>query len=497
MAEKTPGGESKRPRKAPSLNKKFTPAPLENTLGSNPENADKIAQIRAVASQQESEAKALGPNYKPEKSLISNAVDLQTTEAGDISYTPSDLSRKFAMRNTQAQQTGAVVPTRTFRGRRDAAFNSAFGTSGSVESQEVSFAPRQVASKINIVPEQKDTRTGEIIPASVQRGEPVMSKEVYAIPGRRVSTPYSTPQQVANRTELSRLRAADAEEQTNTMAIGVAKQVHRQAFPGVPWPGMTAHKQMMSDRQAKIDADNSSYEAMRPKPVIKPAEESIPAQPSKPTVKATPVTGTITYPADPANTIYIDNTNHPLYKHGRKLYDAYATGGNKESRWRKGDTEKSNWTRDTLKNKIIPALYPDKEDAAYKDIMSQPDKIVDVFKEYHDKQKAFAAAHKKGLVPSVTLTDANGNPKLDKNGDPVQRRLLQVHQINKKIRALKTKVGNISYVDLSDPEEEKRSREESIRATQDTTNPLLGGLGNTEGYNSDTEGPSLDTKTIR
>jgi hypothetical protein len=255
MAEKTPGEAPKRPRKAPSLNKKFTPAPLENTLGSNPENADKIAQIRATASQQESEAKSLGPNYKPEKSLISNAVDLQTTEAGNISYTPSDLSRKFAMQNNRAKETGAVVPTRTFRGRRDAAFNSAFGTSGTVESQEVSFAPRQVASKINIVPEQKDRRTGEVVPPFVTRGEPVMSKEVYAIPGRRVSTPYIAPQQSANRTELSKLRAADAEDETHTMVIGVAKQVHKQTFPGVPWPGMTAHKQMLSDRQAKIDKD--------------------------------------------------------------------------------------------------------------------------------------------------------------------------------------------------------------------------------------------------
>jgi hypothetical protein len=189
--------------------------------------------------------------------------------------------------------------------------------------------------------------------------------------------------------------------------------------------------------------------------------------------------------------------NHPISKHGRKLYDAYATGGNKESRWRKGDTEKRYWTRDTLKNKIIPALYPDKEEAAYKDIMSQPDKIVDVFEEYHTKKKAFETAHKKGLVPAVTVVDTKGNPKLDANGDPVQRKLMEVHQINKKIRALKTQLRSTPSVNLSDPEEERRSRQEQSSAIQDTANPLFGGMGNTESYNSDTEGPSLDTKTIR
>jgi hypothetical protein len=493
-----------------SLKDKFQPAPLTNNLGNDPENLSKIEEIRHLARQREAQAKTLGPNYKPEKNVESTANPVVSTEDGKITYSPSDLARKYSISNRLAQNTQEVVP-----GRKSAGRNNLYAPSGTIESQEVSFAPRQVASKINVVPEQKDARTGEVIPPFVTRGEPVMSKEVYAIPGERKSQPYFTPEQINNRSQLVKQQqqaiAATSSQSTSTsddyLESRMRKHTPAESLPPLPTPKNTEK----SDE--RVRGDSRGFRGFAPKPemlTLTPeqiakhgvdtvnrlmkthdvhvqlkgqhiarlvnVDEELTHTPSGQQIKRfVPLNseGMEMGPnaLKPTRPSYLmeGEVQNPLYRHGVSLFNKYAP---KSKRFPFGDnldnvdpTSKANWVREHLRDKVVPALYPDNEAAAYKDIMNHPDKIVDVFEEHHTKQKAFESAHRKGGVLPTLPTG-----KLDPvTGEEKRRPPRSVHTLNREIQRLRN--SNLPYTgpQLDDPEDVRRQRAADKQALRDSS----------------------------
>ena len=405
---------------------KLAPAPIDTTIGGDPENAEKLEKIKAIAMQQEQEAKKLGANWVPANPVEKSASVIDTApEAKTIAYTPSDLARKYSMGTKMAASTGSIGRNAYARSRQAAGFREMFG-----------------------------------------KTTPILASDLSTRELRTVGTSFEgTPSQKTNRDQLEELKAKNADEDLLNMQVGVAKQVHRAAFPGVPWPGMTAHRQMMSERQAKIDADNKAYEELRPKITFKGTTE---ASSAATLPSASPQTPTVTKPRYiPSNTVdysgvtYTDTTNHPLVRHTSHLYATYGPNKTKEAWFQPSDSEKTNWVRNHLKTKVLPALYPDNEKAAYDETMKDPDKIVDLFETYHTRQKAYESAFKKGVLPGIEETDKDGNV--------FRRKARTVHTINAEIQRLKNSNLDKRYVELDDPEDVKRAAQEQSQAIQDSS----------------------------
>jgi hypothetical protein len=406
---------------------KLAPAPIDTTIGGDPDNAEKLEKIKAIAVQQEQEAKKLGPNWVPANPAEKSSDVIDTApETKTIAYTPSDLARKYSMGTKMAASTGSIGKNAYARSRQAAGFREIFG-----------------------------------------KTSPILASDLSTRELRTAGTYFEgTPSQKTNRDQLEELKAKDAAEDLLNMQVGVAKQLHRASFPGVPWPGMTAHRQMMSERQAKIDADNKAYEELRPKVTIPPT--STKASGEGAIFSAPPQTPNVTKPRYiPSNTIdysnvtYTDITNHPLYKHTRTLYDTYGPNKNKEAWFQPSDSEKTNWVRNHLKTKVLPALYPDNEKAAYDETMKDPDKILDLFETYHTRQKAYESAFKKGVLPGIEETDKDGNV--------FRRKARTVHTINAEIQRLKNSNLDKRYVELDDPEDVERDKKEQTQAIQDSS----------------------------
>jgi len=130
------------------------------------------------------------------------AYSTSTPKTPTINYTPGDLGRKYGAQNVRPS-TEKINPDAGRRNWASRTHQEMYGPAGSVQSQEVSFAPRQVGSSISFG--EDENKKPFVLP-----GEPVMGKELYAIPGRTITSPYNTPEQDRNRAHLIRqqLRAS-------------------------------------------------------------------------------------------------------------------------------------------------------------------------------------------------------------------------------------------------------------------------------------------------
>ena len=510
---------SSKPR---SLNSKFQPKPLTNTLGSDPENLSKIDEIRHLARQREAEAKTLGPNYVPEQSVEkTTAPVIRSGDDGTIDYTPSDLSRKYNIRN-RALAPVSVDPARAAAAKRKDLEDRTYGRIAPVLASDINS--RQVSTigrAFDGTPEQLEARRRNAA-AEYDRVNAVKignARQVHSV----VFPGHPFPGLTEHENMLQRREAA--------IKTDAAMAAHSNMFPGVPWPGLKAHTQMVNDLNAK-KAQESEARARARQLTEKPVEPKVPTTalatpaPSRPLLVLTGeqikehgvdkvnslmkthdvhiqlgdkhigriISTTEEFIHKPSgqqiiNMIPINSqgiqmgpdatqtpfmaegeVQNPIYRHGVSLFNKYAPRSKRFPDGVERDNvpymDKHNWVRDHLKNKVVPSLYPDNEAAAYKELAwNHPDKIVDAFEEHHTKQKAFEAAHRKGGVLPTIPTD-----KIDPaTGENKRRPPRAVHIINKEIRRLKN--TNIGWTgpELDDPAEVAKQKRADRQALVDST----------------------------
>jgi hypothetical protein len=515
-----------------SLKDKFQPAPLTNNLGNDPENLSKIEEIRHLARQREAQAKTLGPNYKPEKNVESTANPVVSTEDGKITYSPSDLARKYSLNNRSALNTPDLIPSKvTARKIKESEARTYGRIVPVVASDLASRQVRTVGRAFEGTPEQLEARKGLSAAAYERQNANRISnaRQVHSavFPG------HPFPGLTEHENMLARREAA--------IKTANAQRVHSNLFPDVPWPGLEAHTQMVNDLKSnqsrlaelrtrqltekpkndpipqvtveKPTRDSGGFRGFAPKPemlTLTPeqiakhgvdtvnklmkthdvhvqlegqhiarlvnVDEELTHTPSGQQIKRfVPLNseGMEMGPnaLKPTRPSYLmeGEVQNPLYRHGVSLFNKYAP---KSKRFPFGDnldnvdpTSKANWVREHLRDKVVPALYPDNEAAAYKDIMNHPDKIVDVFEEHHTKQKAFESAHRKGGVLPTLPTG-----KLDPvTGEEKRRPPRSVHTLNKEIQRLRN--SNLPYTgpQLDDPEDVRRQRAADKQALRDSS----------------------------
>jgi len=189
-------------------------------MDSSDENASKLMQSKREA---EEKARLENIDYSNWEPVNSSQSDIAPTAAADPSsrFNPTDLARRLGVlnKNLLTNKKAVITPEQQVKVAAKRAEKEKYGPAGVVTSQEVSFVPRQIASRINVVPEQKDVKTGEVIPPFVTRGEPVMGG-VSSVPGQIKTQPYFTPEQINNRSQLLKQQqqalAATSSETTAT-----------------------------------------------------------------------------------------------------------------------------------------------------------------------------------------------------------------------------------------------------------------------------------------
>ena len=208
---------AKKPAKGPAPAVEFSAAPAEKKtrgprtgtknqpmatpiMDSSDENASKLIQAK-----REAEEKARLENIdssqweplKPEESDIAPAA----AASPSTRFNPTDLARRLGVLNKNLLNNEKAVPKpgRAAAAAARVADKEKYGPAGVVQSQNVSFEPRQIASSISLGTDEE----GKPFVNRMESGKPIMGG-LSAVPGEQKTEPYFTPKQINNRSQLAK-----------------------------------------------------------------------------------------------------------------------------------------------------------------------------------------------------------------------------------------------------------------------------------------------------